>query len=141
MTSGIALLQESSRPRVVGARRWPWGRQRPTTLGAWHAEQGRAAGVPTLPTPPTECHTAAYRPGRGSAASRRWSRAAPGLPANITALLGARVIMDVLATLVEHGHLGTRLPADQRAQAERERERLAGINNQYLPMLGDRHHQ
>lgn len=60
--------------------------------------------------------------------------------ANITALLGARVIMDVLATLVEHGHLGTR-PADQRAQAERERERLAGINNQYLPMLGDRHHQ
>lgn len=61
--------------------------------------------------------------------------------ANITALLGARVIMDVLATLVEHGHLGTRLPTDQRAQAERERERLAGINNQYLPMLGDRHHR
>jgi agmatinase len=40
---------------------------------------------------------------------------------DITAQLGARVIMDTLATLVEHGHLGTRLSADKRAEAERER--------------------
>lgn len=59
--------------------------------------------------------------------------------ANITALLGARVIMDVLATLVEHGHLGDRLTADQRAGAERRREHEAGLDNRYLPMLGDRH--
>lgn len=60
--------------------------------------------------------------------------------ANITALLGARVIMDVLATLVEHGHLGSRLTADQRAAAERAREQAAGIAGHYSPMLGDRHH-
>ena len=59
--------------------------------------------------------------------------------ANITALLGARVIMDVLGTLVEHGHLGDRLSAAERAEAERERERAAGIDDRYLPRLGDRH--
>jgi agmatinase len=58
---------------------------------------------------------------------------------DITALLGARVIMDVLATLVEHGHLGRRLTGAQRAEAERARERAAGIDGRYLPMLGDRH--
>jgi hypothetical protein len=59
--------------------------------------------------------------------------------ANITALLGARVIMDVLGTLVEHDHLGSRLPGAERATAERERERASGIDDRYLPMLGDRH--
>lgn len=59
--------------------------------------------------------------------------------ADITALLGARVIMDVLATLVEHGHLGTRLSTEQRAAAERAREQAAGIANRYSPMPGDRH--
>lgn len=59
--------------------------------------------------------------------------------ANITALLGARVIMDVLATLVEHGHLGARLPAATRAESERGRERAGGIADRYLPMVGDRH--
>ena len=34
--------------------------------------------------------------------------------ADITSLLGARVIMDTLATLVQHGHLGTRLSKEQR---------------------------
>lgn len=58
---------------------------------------------------------------------------------DITALLGARVIMDVLATLVEHGHLGDRLSATERAEAERAREQAAGIDDRYLPMLGDRH--
>lgn len=60
--------------------------------------------------------------------------------ANITALLGDRVIMDVLATLVERGHLGNRLTADQRAAAERAREQAAGIADHYSPMLRDRHH-
>jgi hypothetical protein len=60
--------------------------------------------------------------------------------ADITALLGARVVMDVLATLVEHGHLGSRLSAEDRANAERARNQAAGLDNRYLPMLGDRHH-
>ena len=34
--------------------------------------------------------------------------------ADITSLLGARVIMDTLATLVHHGHLGTRLSKEER---------------------------
>ena len=34
--------------------------------------------------------------------------------ADITSLLGARVIMDTLATLVQHGHLGTRLSKEER---------------------------
>jgi agmatinase len=58
---------------------------------------------------------------------------------DITSLLGARVVMDVLATLVEHGHLGTRLSAQDRAQAERERDRAAGTDGRHLPRLGDRH--
>lgn len=59
---------------------------------------------------------------------------------DITALLGARVIMDVLATLVEHGHLGTRLTPDDRVKAERDRDQAAGIDNMHLPRLGDPHH-
>lgn len=38
--------------------------------------------------------------------------------ADITSLLGARAVMDVLATLVEHGHLGDRLTGQDRAAAE-----------------------
>jgi agmatinase len=45
--------------------------------------------------------------------------------ADVTSLLGARVIMDTLATLVEHGHLGTRLSPEERRHAEAERERQA----------------
>jgi agmatinase len=48
--------------------------------------------------------------------------------ADITSLLGARVVMDTLATLVQHGHLGTRLTAEARARAEHERNRAAGID-------------
>jgi agmatinase len=48
--------------------------------------------------------------------------------ADITSLLGARVVMDTLATLVQHGHLGARLTADERARAEQERNRAAGID-------------
>jgi hypothetical protein len=44
-----------------------------------------------------------------------------------TSQLGARVIMDTLATLVENGHLGTRLTNEERMQAEAERNRAAGI--------------
>jgi agmatinase len=46
---------------------------------------------------------------------------------DLTSQLGARVIMDTLATLVEHGHLGARLTSEQRAAQERERNRAAGI--------------
>jgi hypothetical protein len=35
--------------------------------------------------------------------------------------------MDTLATLVEHGHLGTRMTADARVRAEQERNRVAGV--------------
>lgn len=58
---------------------------------------------------------------------------------NITALLGARVIMDVLGTLVEHGHLGTRLSGSDRAAAEAERHRAADLGDVTFPALGDRH--
>jgi agmatinase len=44
-----------------------------------------------------------------------------------TSQLGARLIMDTLASLVEHGHLGNRLTRTEREQAERERDRAAGI--------------
>ena len=44
-----------------------------------------------------------------------------------TSQLGARVIMDVLATLVSQGHLGTRLSAEDRQRQERDRDRRAGI--------------
>ena len=47
--------------------------------------------------------------------------------ADVTSQLGARIIMDTLATLVEHGHLGTRLTTEQRARAEADRNRAAGI--------------
>jgi agmatinase len=47
---------------------------------------------------------------------------------DLTSQLGARVIMDVLATMVEHGHLGSRLTAEERAAQERERDRAAGID-------------
>ena len=46
---------------------------------------------------------------------------------HVTAQLGARIIMDTLATLVQHGHLGTRLTADQRARAETDRNQAAGV--------------
>jgi Arginase family len=58
--------------------------------------------------------------------------------ADITALLGARVVMDVLATLVEHGHLGDRMTGHQRAEAEAARNRAAGLDSGF-PALGDRH--
>jgi hypothetical protein len=38
--------------------------------------------------------------------------------ADVTAQLGARAIMDVLGTLVEERHLGTRPARPQREQAE-----------------------
>jgi agmatinase len=47
--------------------------------------------------------------------------------ADTTSQLGARLIMDTLASLVEHGHLGNRLTREEREQAERERDRAAGI--------------
>ena len=37
--------------------------------------------------------------------------------------------MDTLATLVENGHLGARLSADERANAEAERDHAAGIDD------------
>ena len=45
--------------------------------------------------------------------------------ADTTSQLGARLIMDTLASLVEHGHLGNHLTRTEREQAERER--AAGI--------------
>jgi agmatinase len=50
--------------------------------------------------------------------------------ADTTSQLGARVIMDTLASLVEHGHLGNRLTREEREQAERERDRAAGISQE-----------
>ncbi|WP_458078748.1 agmatinase [Streptomyces sp. EMB26] len=47
--------------------------------------------------------------------------------ADTTSQLGARVVMDTLATLVENGHLGTRLSAEERARAEARRDRDAGL--------------
>ena len=38
-----------------------------------------------------------------------------------TSQLGARVVMDTLATLVENGHLGSRLSKEERDRAEAER--------------------
>ncbi|MCP3822184.1 agmatinase [Streptomyces sp. A3M-1-3] len=49
--------------------------------------------------------------------------------ADTTSQLGARVIMDTLATLVENGYLGTRLTAEERARAETERDRAAGLGD------------
>jgi agmatinase len=49
--------------------------------------------------------------------------------ADNTAQLGARLIMDTLATLVENGHLGSRLSAEERARAEDRRDRDAGIGD------------
>jgi hypothetical protein len=48
--------------------------------------------------------------------------------AGTTSQLGARLIMDTVASLVEHGHLGNRLTRTEREEAERERERAAGIS-------------
>ena len=42
-----------------------------------------------------------------------------------TSQLGARVIMDTLATLVDSGHLGTRLTRSERERAEAERNQAA----------------
>jgi len=53
--------------------------------------------------------------------------------ADITSQLGARVIMDTLATLVEHGHLGTRLTRQERQRAEHERDIAAGITEDQGP--------
>lgn len=46
---------------------------------------------------------------------------------SLTSQLGARVIMDTLATLVEHGHLGNRLTREQRERAEHARDIAAGL--------------
>ena len=45
--------------------------------------------------------------------------------ADVTALIGTRVIMDALASLVEGGHLGKRLTRQERERAEIERNRAA----------------
>lgn len=45
--------------------------------------------------------------------------------ADTTAHLGARVVTDTLATLVEHGHLGARLTRQERERAEQEPSRAA----------------
>jgi hypothetical protein len=42
-----------------------------------------------------------------------------------TAQLGARVVMDTLATLVSNGHLSSRLTREERERAEHERNRAA----------------
>ena len=47
--------------------------------------------------------------------------------ADTTSQLGARVIMDTLASPVEHGHLGNRLTRTEREESERERNRAAGL--------------
>ncbi|HEU4489946.1 MAG TPA: agmatinase [Jiangellales bacterium] len=52
---------------------------------------------------------------------------------DITSQLGARIVMDTLATLVEHGHLGTRMTAEERALAEQERNRAAGVGPAEVP--------
>lgn len=49
--------------------------------------------------------------------------------ADVTSQLGARIIMDSLATLVANGHLGTRLSREERERAEVERNRAAGIDD------------
>jgi agmatinase len=46
-----------------------------------------------------------------------------------TSQLGARVIMDTLATLVENGHLGKRLSPSRRAEDEARRDHDAGIDD------------
>ena len=48
--------------------------------------------------------------------------------AGTTSQLGARLIMDTVASLVEHGYLGNRLTRTEREEAERERDRAAGIS-------------
>jgi hypothetical protein len=48
--------------------------------------------------------------------------------AGTTSQLGARLIMDTVASLVKHGHLGNRLTRTEREEAERERDRAAGIS-------------
>lgn len=49
--------------------------------------------------------------------------------ADTTSQLGARVVMDTLATLVENGHLGNRVSPERRAHDEARRDRDAGIGN------------
>jgi arginase family enzyme len=44
---------------------------------------------------------------------------------DMTAQLGARAIMDVLGTLVEEGHLGSRYTPEERERRERERAQAA----------------
>jgi agmatinase len=48
--------------------------------------------------------------------------------ADVTSQLGARVIMDTLATLVDNGHLGSRMSRQERESAERDRNSAAGID-------------
>ena len=48
--------------------------------------------------------------------------------AGTTSQLGVRLIMDTVASLVEHGHPGNRLTRTERQEAERERDRAAGIS-------------
>jgi hypothetical protein len=47
--------------------------------------------------------------------------------AGTTSQLGARLIMDTVASLVEHGHRGNRLTRSEREEAECERDRAAGV--------------
>ncbi|GGK15492.1 agmatinase [Streptomyces camponoticapitis] len=49
--------------------------------------------------------------------------------ADTTSQLGARVVMDTLATLVENGHLGNRVSPERRAHDEARRDRDAGIGD------------
>lgn len=42
---------------------------------------------------------------------------------DVTSQLGARRMMDTLATLIDNGHLGTRVTKEQRERAEQKRNR------------------
>jgi hypothetical protein len=46
----------------------------------------------------------------------------------VTSLLGARVIMDTLATLIDNGHLWSRLSLEERQRAEAERDKATGVD-------------
>ena len=48
--------------------------------------------------------------------------------AGTTSQLGARLIMDTVASLVAHGHLENPLTRTEREEAERERDCAAGIS-------------
>ena len=50
--------------------------------------------------------------------------------------LGARLIMDTLASLVENGYLGNRLTRQEREQAELERDPAAGLTKRQRGEFG-----